>query len=241
MPFFASDVPVEADIPATSVLRLDGVSKKFGDGTVRRLALNNVTITFDAGTLTAIAGPSGSGKTTLLSIAGGLETPTSGSVVLAGQVITEMTPSQRTAHRARTAAYIFQEYNLIRTMTVLENVCLPLELAGTRTRLAKARAVEALDAVGTAQYAGKFPDQISGGEQQRVAIARAMVDVRPLLLADEPTGALDSANGQRVIDLLKQLAKTGVVCVVATHNPEVMDAADRVVHMRDGHVLEDGP
>lgn len=240
MPLSAYDVPVEADIPTTSILRLDGVSMKFDGGTVRRMALNNVTMTIDAGTVTVIAGPSGSGKTTLLNIAGGLETPTSGSVVSAGQVITEMTPSQRTAHRARTAAYIFQEYNLIRTMTVLENVCLPLELAGTRTGLAKARAVEALDAVGTAQYAGKFPDQISGGEQQRVAIARAMVDVRPLLLADEPTGALDSVNGQRVIDLLKQLAKTGVACVVATHNPEVMDAADRVVRMRDGHIIEGG-
>ncbi len=239
MPALVRDV-FEDEVPTRSVLRLEGVCKRYGDRTVRQMALDSVTITVDAGTVTAIVGPSGSGKTTLLNIAGGLETPSSGNVVLAGRVLNDMTPAQRTAYRARTASYIFQEYNLIRTMTVLENVCLPLELAGMRAKHARIRAVEVLNTVGTANHAGKFPDQISGGEQQRVAIARAMVDVRPLLLADEPTGALDSANGQRVIDLLKRLAETGIACVVATHNPEVTDAADRVVRMRDGHVVDDG-
>ncbi|MFE9428767.1 ABC transporter ATP-binding protein [Kitasatospora sp. NPDC006697] len=226
----------EAERPKNPVLRLEGVSKIYGSGAARKIALDAATLEIHPATVTALVGHSGSGKSTLLNIAGGLEQATSGTVILAGEVLSRLGARQLTALRARAVSYVFQEYNLIRTMTVLENVCLPLELAGTGAKQARQRAGEVLEQVGTAQHRAKFPDQLSGGEQQRVAIARAIADHRPLLLADEPTGALDSANGERVVELLKGIAATGVACVIATHNKDVTRAADRIVQMRDGKI-----
>ncbi|KOU20210.1 hypothetical protein ADK52_27380 [Streptomyces sp. WM6372] len=230
----------QAGGPLEPVLRLEGVHKIYGAGETRHVALDAATVDFHAGTLAAVVGHSGSGKSTLLNIAGGLEQATSGTVTLAGHVLTKMGPAELTRTRAGLVAYVFQEYNLIRTMTVLENVCLPLELSGMPRKEARKRAVEALERTGVPRHTRKFPDQLSGGEQQRVAIARAIADHRPLVLADEPTGALDSANGEHVIGLLREVAASGVACVIATHNPEVTAAADQVVRLQDGRIVAAG-
>jgi putative ABC transport system ATP-binding protein len=222
------------------VLRLRGVSKFYGSGNARQTALDRVSLDILPGSFTALVGQSGSGKSTLLNVAGGLEPTTYGEVIVAGRPIQDLGPSAATAYRAKTVSYVFQEWNLIRTMTVLENVCLPLELAGASRRAARERALEVLALVDVRRHFRKFPDQLSGGEQQRVAIARALADRRPLLLADEPTGALDSENGQIVVTLLRQAAAGGVACVVATHNPDIAEAADRLIHMKDGRIVEGG-
>jgi putative ABC transport system ATP-binding protein len=211
------------------------VTKIYGSNRTAQKVLDEVSFDVDAGTLTALVGHSGSGKSTLLSVAGGLEPPTAGVVSVCGTEIQNMTAAQATAHRARTVSYVFQEWNLIRTLTVVENVCLPLNLAGWKTAAARKRASEVLELVGVAQHSRKFPDHLSGGEQQRVAIARAVADRRPLLLADEPTGALDSDNGTRVVELLRSIVdEHQAACVVATHNPEVAAACDRVLRIANG-------
>lgn len=219
------------------MLRLCNVCRVYGSGSAGQAALDRVSLNIEAGAFVAIMGPSGSGKSTLLNVAGGLETVTSGSVFLADSPLHELSQSAISARRASMVSYVFQEWNLIRTMTVLENVCLPMELAGAPRRIARERAVEVLKLVGVGRFLKKFPDQLSGGEQQRVAIARALADHRALVLADEPTGALDSDNGQVVVGLLRRVAREGTACVVATHNPEVAQAADRVIHMLDGRIL----
>ncbi|KOU36544.1 hypothetical protein ADK53_13070 [Streptomyces sp. WM6373] len=226
--------------PDEPVLRLEGVHKVYGTGETRHVALDGVTVDFYSAKLTALVGHSGSGKSTLLNVSGGLEQATSGTITLAGHVLTKMGPAELTRTRASLVSYVFQEYNLIRTMTVLENVCLPLELSGMARAEARRRAATALERTGVPRHTRKFPDQLSGGEQQRVAIARAIADQRPLILADEPTGALDSANGERVVDLLREVATGGVACVIATHNPEVTAAADHIVRIQDGRVVEGG-
>ncbi|MEG3630659.1 ABC transporter ATP-binding protein [Streptomyces poriticola] len=226
--------------PDEPVLRLEGVHKIYGTGETRHVALDGVTVDFHPARLTALVGHSGSGKSTLLNVSGGLEQATSGTITLAGHVLTKMGPAELTRTRASLVSYVFQEYNLIRTMTVLENVCLPLELSGRARAEARRRAATALERTGVPRHTRKFPDQLSGGEQQRVAIARAIADQRPLILADEPTGALDSANGERVVELLREVAAGGVACVIATHNPEVTAAADHIVRIQDGRVVEGG-
>ncbi|MFF5451414.1 ABC transporter ATP-binding protein [Streptomyces sp. NPDC012950] len=226
--------------PDEPVLRLEGVHKVYGTGETRHMALDGVTVDFHAARLTALVGHSGSGKSTLLNVSGGLEQATSGTITLAGHVLTKMGPAELTRTRASLVSYVFQEYNLIRTMTVLENVCLPLELSGMPRVEARRRAATALERTGVPRHTRKFPDQLSGGEQQRVAIARAIADQRPLVLADEPTGALDSANGERVVELLREVTAGGVACVIATHNPEVTAAADHIVRIQDGRVVEGG-
>ncbi|HWG99783.1 MAG TPA: ABC transporter ATP-binding protein [Pilimelia sp.] len=220
------------------VLRLAGVTKVFEGADTRHVALDGVHLAVSAGSLVALVGHSGSGKSTLLNVAGGLERPSSGAVTLAGVRLDLLPEAGRTAHRRRAVAFVFQEYNLIGTLTALENVCLPLELAGVGGGEARRRAGDALVRLGVARHLAKFPDQLSGGEQQRVAIARALVDRRPLLLADEPTGALDSAHGAQIVALLRAAAADGVACLVATHNPEVAAAADRIVRMRDGRLTD---
>ena len=220
-------------------LRLVGVGKRHGQPPNDQWAVVDVNLDIHHGELTTLVGPSGSGKTTLLAISGGLDEPTTGEVWLAGQELTAVSPEQRILIRRRAVGYVFQEYNLIRTLTVLENVTLPLELDGMGLRRARPRAETALERFGVGSLADRFPEVLSGGEQQRVALARATVGNQSALLADEPTGALDSHNGQIVLEYLRSLADAGRTCMVATHNPEIAQAADRVITLRDGRVEDD--
>ena len=219
----------------TATLELDGVSRAYGSGRARVEALRGVSLTAAAGELVCVMGPSGCGKSTLLALAGGLERPDSGSVLIGGQLL-GYTARERALRLQRQVGFVFQELNLLRDLTALENVALPLELAGVARRKARAGAVEALDRVGLAELVGAFPADLSGGEQQRVAIARGLIGERRLLLADEPTGALDSLTGELVMRLIRARCESGVTAVVATHDAGVAAFADRVIFLRDGAV-----
>lgn len=222
-----------------AAVRLVDVSRMHEGTTAPHWAIQNVTIDIHYAQLTALIGPSGSGKSSLLTIAGGLDDPTAGEVWLSGHELTRASSEERIRIRRTAVGYVFQEYNLVRTLTVRENVTLPLELGGTSWRNARPRADAALRRFGIADLSDRFPEMLSGGEQQRVALARATVGEQRVLLADEPTGALDTRNGDLVLDHLRSLASAGCACVVATHNPEIAAAADRVVTLRDGRVVDD--
>jgi putative ABC transport system ATP-binding protein len=183
-------------------------------------------------------GPSGCGKSTLLTIAGSLEAPTAGDVLVAGADLSGMSANDRARLRRRSIGYVFQEFNLLAGLTAAENVSMPLELDGVKARVARAAALEALDGLGMADRVSSYPDELSGGERQRVAIARAVVGDRRLLLADEPTGALDSVNGEAVMRLLRAACTGGVAGVVVTHDAQLASWADRVVFLRDGRVVD---
>jgi putative ABC transport system ATP-binding protein len=219
-----------------SVLQLRAVSKTYGQEPAKVHALAAVDLSVQAGEMVAVMGPSGSGKSTLLTIAGSLEEPTSGEVLVCGMAMAEMSPGRKARLRRRVIGYVFQEYNLLPGLTAAENVALPLELDGVGVPKARTAALEALEALGVADRAGRFPDQLSGGERQRVAIARAVVGDRRLLLADEPSGALDSVNADEVMRLLHEACKRGVAAVVVTHDAQLAAWADRVVVLRDGRV-----
>ena len=221
-----------------SMLELRHVSKAYGDGAAQVCALDDVSVSVDAGALVAVMGPSGSGKSTLLTIAGTLEEPTSGEVLIDGTAVAKMSRAERARLRRRAIGYVFQDFNLLPGLTAAENVALPLELDGTAARKARAAALRALDGLGLADRAGQYPDQLSGGERQRVAIARAMAGERRLILADEPSGALDSANATEVMRLLHDASERGLAVVVVTHDPQLASWADRVVFLRDGHVVD---
>jgi putative ABC transport system ATP-binding protein len=222
----------------TAVLEMTGVSKSYGDGAGEVLALQDADLTVLAGELVAIMGPSGSGKSTLLTIAGTLEQATSGIVVVDGHDVSAMSPNDRSRLRRRSVGYVFQDFNLLSGLTAAENVALPLELDGTRARAARVTALQVLGELGLADRADRFPDQLSGGERQRVAIGRAVVGDRRLLLADEPTGALDSVNGETVMRLVRTACKRGVAGVVVTHDAQLAAWADRVVFLRDGRIVD---
>jgi len=222
----------------TAVLEMAGVSKSYGEGAATVLALREVDLSVEAGELVAIMGPSGSGKSTLLTIAGTLEEATSGDVSIDGQSTAEMSRNDRARLRRRSIGYVFQDFNLLAGLTAAENVSLPLELDGTRSKPARVAALAALDELGLADRAGRYPDELSGGERQRVAIARAVVGDRRLLLADEPTGALDSVNGESVMRLVRSACKRGIAGVIVTHDAQLASWADRVVFLRDGHVVD---
>jgi putative ABC transport system ATP-binding protein len=219
-------------------LELRQVSKSYGEGATMVEALIGVDLTVRPGELVAIMGPSGSGKSTLLTIAGTLEELTSGEVSVLGQDTSAMSRNDRAALRRRSIGYVFQDFNLLAGLTAAENVSLPLELDGTRSKAARASALAALDELGMAERADRFPDELSGGERQRVAIARAVVGDRQLLLADEPTGALDSVNGEGVMRLVRAACKRGVAGVIVTHDAQLASWADRVVFLRDGRVVD---
>jgi putative ABC transport system ATP-binding protein len=221
-----------------SVLELHGVSKTYGKETTEVRALHGVHLTVDAGTLVAVMGPSGSGKSTLLTIAGSLEDPTSGEVLVCGSPLSRMSRNAKARLRRRSVGYVFQDFNLLAGLTAVENVSLPLELDGMPTRKAQAAGLAALGELGLGDRASHFPDELSGGERQRVAIARAVVGERRLLLADEPSGALDSANGEAVMDLVVTACRRGVAAVVVTHDAHLASRADRVVHLRDGRITD---
>jgi putative ABC transport system ATP-binding protein len=222
----------------TAVLELRGVSKMYGEGHAEVRALWQVQLTVVPGELVAIMGPSGCGKTTLLAIAGTLEDPTSGEVLVDGIAVATLSRDDRARLRRRSVGYVFQDFNLLAGLTAVENVALPLELDGIWTRRARTLAVEALEVLGVADRADHYPDDLSGGERQRVAIARAVVGDRHLLLADEPTGALDSVNGEAVMRLLRAACKTGVAGVVVTHDAQLASWADRIVFLRDGRIVD---
>ena len=223
---------------AASVLELRGVSKTYGQEPTTVRALAGVDLSVRAGEMVAVMGPSGSGKSTLLTIAGSLEDPTSGEVLVCGLALAGMPRSRKARLRRRVIGYVFQDFNLLPGLTAAENAALPLELDGVPVPKARAAGLAALEALGVASRAGRFPDQLSGGERQRVAIARAVVGERSLLLADEPSGALDSANGEAVMRLIHTYCKRGVAAVVVTHDAQLASWADRVVFLRDGRVVD---
>ncbi len=222
----------------SSVLELRGVSKTYGQGAAQVRALSGVDLSVAAGVMVAVMGPSGSGKSTLLTIAGSLEEPTSGQVRVGGMELAGMSRNARARLRRRTVGYVFQDFNLLPGLTAAENVALPLELDGVPARKARAAGLAALDGLGLAGRAARFPDELSGGERQRVAIARAVVGERRLLLADEPSGALDSVNAEEVMRLLHGACKRGVAAVVVTHDAQLASWADRVVFLRDGRIVD---
>jgi putative ABC transport system ATP-binding protein len=220
------------------MLEMRGVSKVYGSGPTEVSALWDVGLSVDRGEMVAIMGPSGSGKSTLLTIAGSLEEPTSGEVLVDGSELSEMSPNDRARLRRRSIGYIFQDFNLLAGLTAAENVALPLELDGFESGAAHTTGLEALRELGLADRSSHFPDDLSGGERQRVAIARAVVGNRRLLLADEPSGALDSVNGEAVMRLLRDACRRGMAGVVVTHDAQLAAWADRVVFLRDGRIVD---
>ena len=220
------------------VLELRKVCKVYGSGPSEVQALRSVDLTVKAGELVAIMGPSGSGKSTLLTIAGTLEEATSGDVLITGAAVSTLSKNERASLRRRSIGYVFQDFNLLAGLTALENVTLPMELDGVAAKAARAAGVEALRRFDLADKAGRYPDELSGGERQRVAIARAIAGDRRLLLADEPTGALDSVNGEAVMRLVRAACQDGVAGVIVTHDAQLASWADRIVFIRDGRVVD---
>ena len=221
-----------------SFLELRRVSKYYGEGAAEVRAIQDVDLCVERGALVAVMGPSGSGKSTLLTIAGSLEEPTSGDVLIDGASLQTMSRNDKARLRRRTIGYVFQDFNLLAGLTAVENVCLPLELDGLSGKKAHAAGMAALEELGLADRAMHYPDQLSGGERQRVVIARAVVGERRLLLADEPSGALDSTNGEAVMRMILGACKHGVAAVVVTHDAQLASWADRVVFLRDGRVVD---
>jgi putative ABC transport system ATP-binding protein len=219
-------------------LELRGVSKVYGEGAAEVHALTGIDLTVAEGELVAVMGPSGSGKSTLLTIAGGLEEPTSGEVLVDDADLEAMSRSDLARLRRRSIGFVFQDFNLLAGLTAAENVSLPLELDGVPAKRARQAALAVLDQFDLAARANVFPDDLSGGERQRVAIARAVVGDRRLLLADEPTGALDSVNGENVMRLVHAACREGVAGVVVTHDAQLASWADRIVFLRDGRLVD---
>jgi putative ABC transport system ATP-binding protein len=229
-----------------AILEMIDVARIHGEGHLAVQALTNASVRVDPGEMVAVMGPSGSGKTTLLSIAGGLDRQTTGSVQVEGQELSALTASGLARLRRRRIGYVFQQLNLIEGLTAAENVSLPLELDGMNMKEARAHARHALELVGLTDLGDRFPDDLSGGEQQRVAIARGIVGDRVLLLADEPTGALDSITGEAVLKLMRAHCDNGGGGVLVTHDARWAAWADRVIFLRDGRIVDqtdapDGP
>ena len=222
------------------ILEFDDVVKSFGSGLTEVRALRGVTLNVEEAEFVAVMGPSGCGKSTLLHLAGALESPSAGSVRVGGRELAGMDAAERSELRRNDVGYVFQRLNLIPSLTAIENVMLPLELAGGSHRSVRQLAIAALQNVGLNQHLDRYPDDFSGGQQQRIAIARAIVGERRLLLADEPTGSLDTASGDEVIELLGALPKEhGTAVVLVTHEPRFASWADRFVFLRDGRVVDD--
>jgi putative ABC transport system ATP-binding protein len=221
-----------------SLLELHGVVKEYGKGPTAVAALRGIDLTVERGSLVAVMGPSGSGKSTLLTIAGTLEDATQGEVLINGAPVRQMSHNDKARLRRRTIGFVFQDFNLLPGLSAAENVSLPLELDGVPARKAHGVAMETLEGLGLADRADHFPDELSGGERQRVSIARAVVGDRHLLLADEPSGALDSTNGEAVMRMLLEACRRGVATVVVTHDAQLASWADRIVFIRDGRIVD---
>ncbi|WP_433391484.1 ABC transporter ATP-binding protein [Micromonospora sp. KLBMP9576] len=226
------------DDPATPVLDVRDVHRTHGTGPAAVHALRGVSLTVRCGELVAVMGASGSGKSTLLALAGGLDGPTAGEVYVQGEPLAGLNRRRLARLRRRRIGYVFQDLNLLGSLSAVENVALPLELDGTGVRRARRLALAALAEVGLPELGDRFPDQLSGGQQQRVAIARALVGDRRLVLADEPTGALDSQTGEAVLHLLRCRVDAGAAAVLVTHEARHAAWADRVVFLRDGVLVD---
>ena len=223
----------------TPRLELINAGRVHGEGHTAVAALDGVTMQVDPGEMVAVMGPSGSGKSTLLSMAGGLDHPTTGEVRVEGVDLSGLGAVGLAEMRRRRIGYVFQQYNLVDGLTAAENIALPLELDGGHRKEVRAAVGRALDTVGLTELADRFPEDLSGGEQQRVAIARAMVGERSLLLADEPTGALDSVTGESVLATLRQRCDDGGSVVLVTHDARFAAWADRIVFLRDGRLVDE--
>ncbi len=221
-----------------SYLELRDVSKLYGEGAAEVHALQHIDLSVDAGSLVAVMGASGSGKSTLLTIAGSLEDPSGGEVYVEGRPLSSLSRNRKAQLRRQSIGYVFQDYNLLAGLSAVENVSLPLELDGIAVRKAQAAALESLENFGLKDRASHYPDQLSGGERQRVAIARAVVGRRQLLLADEPSGALDSTNAEAVMRLILGACHRGMAAVVVTHDAQLASWADRVIFLRDGRIVD---
>jgi putative ABC transport system ATP-binding protein len=224
---------------APPLINIEGMTKVFYTEDVETHALSGIHLRIEQGEYVAISGPSGCGKSTLLSILGLLDSPTDGSYVLNGQPVQGLDLSQRARIRNREVGFIFQSFNLIGDLTVYENVELPLTYRGMGSAERKERSLQALERVGMAHRAKHLPSQLSGGQQQRVAVARALVGAPKVLLADEPTGNLDSKNGEAVMELLRELHQNGSTIVMVTHDSRFARHADRTVHMFDGRIVNE--
>jgi putative ABC transport system ATP-binding protein len=224
---------------AEALIRLEGLKKVFLAEEVETHALENIHLEIHQGEYLSVGGPSGCGKSTLLSIIGLLDSPSSGQYLLKGQPVANLSLAERTRIRNREIGFIFQNFNLIGDLNVFENVELPLTYRGLSAPERRKRVQEALDRVGMAHRMKHYPSQLSGGQQQRVAVARALVGRPAILLADEPTGNLDSANGEAVMELLQQLHRDGATVCMVTHDPRYARHADRTVQLFDGHVVEE--
>ncbi|WP_084074408.1 ABC transporter ATP-binding protein [Demequina sp. NBRC 110052] len=220
-------------------LAMRGVTKTYVDGETTVTALADVTLDVFAGEMVAVMGTSGSGKSTLLAIAGALLAPTDGEIEVDGRPLGKLSARKLAQVRRERVGFVFQDYNLLPTLTSLENVALPLDLGGASSATARSEARRALAAVGLRERASSFPDELSGGQRQRVAIARAIVGRRRLLLADEPTGALDSVTGEAVLKGLRERADEGAAVVVVTHDARHAAWADRIVYLADGRIVDE--
>jgi putative ABC transport system ATP-binding protein len=224
---------------ANSFVKIENVSKTYSEGAQQHAVLRDASLEIGRGELVALLGASGSGKSTLLNLLSGIDRADSGAIWVNGQNLIAMSEAERTLFRRKHIGFVFQFFNLLPTLTVNENVSLPLELAGAKLKVASARAAELLDLVGLADRSDSYPDRLSGGEQQRVAIARALVHDPLLVLADEPTGNLDEDTGNQIMDLLEKLTRTaGKNLIMATHNGLNAQRADRIVYLRDGKLVE---
>jgi putative ABC transport system ATP-binding protein len=226
--------------PSPPVVELNDVSKSYAEGDAVREVLAGTSLTLHAGEFVVLLGRSGSGKSTLLNLISGIDQPSRGTVRVAGQELGALSEHGRTLLRRERIGFIFQAFNLLPTLTVEENILLPLELTGRAGPASRERVRELLDTVGLGNRATSFPDRLSGGEQQRVAVARALAHAPPLLLADEPTGNLDEATGKRVLDLLEELTRRERVCaLIVTHDPGLVARAHRVLRLEAGRLREE--
>lgn len=224
----------------TPILECIDVVKSYGHGQTEVYALRHLNLTVSPGEIVAVMGPSGCGKSTLLHLAGAMEPPSAGRVLIDGRDLGDMSREEEAALRRRDVGYVFQRLNLIPSLTAVENVMLPLELDGQNAREARATAIEALNAVGMDHHLDRFPDDFSGGQQQRIAIARATVGQRRLLLADEPTGSLDTMNSDQIVEMLAELpSRFGTAVLLVTHEPRFASYADRVIFLRDGLMVDE--